>query len=111
MGLTVTAAGMRTGVDQWEVGSWIGPTPTRGLPPGKTRGGTERKLTEVPTEGMAGPSTLIGPLAERGVHHPETEQALCLAGLGLRLRPGELQGASTLCQPRISATTRAGTSA
>ena len=81
-----TAVGTRKGADQWGAGTWIGPTLTKGLFSGKMRGGTERKLAELPTEGMAGPSTLIGPLAERGAHPPETEQALCVAGLCLSLK-------------------------
>ena len=48
-------------------------------------------------------------LAERGALPPETEQALCLAGLGLRLLAGGPPGAAS--QPRTSATTGTGTSA
>ena len=67
----------------------------------------------MPKEGMAGLSTLIGHLTDRGAHPQQTEQALCLVGIGLKqLQVGEPLVISTpTCQPRTSAMTRAGINA
>ena len=67
---------------------------------------------EVPTEGMAGPSTLTGPLKGRGTHLAEMEQAPTLADTGPRKLWGEDPlVTNTSSQPRTFAAAETGTSA